>query len=67
MEIQTIKQEDIEKIKADLEIIKNFLLRNDSEGELSDWAKEELAKARSEHRENYIKIEDLRKDIENEL
>lgn len=46
MEIQTIKQEDIEKIKADLEIIKNFLLRNDPEGELSDWAKEALKESR---------------------
>lgn len=67
MEVQSIKQEDIEKIKADLEIIKNFLLRKDPEGELSDWANEELRKARAEPEENYTSLEDLRKEIENQL
>ena len=41
MEMQITR--DIEQIKKDLELIKNILL---SEGELTDWAKRELARAR---------------------
>lgn len=67
MEIRAIKQEDIEKIKADLEIIKNMLLRKDPEGELSDWAKDELERAKNEPEENYTSLEDLKKEIEDEL
>ena len=47
MKTQVVKQEDIEKIKVDLEIIKNMLSKRDPEGELSDWAKEELMIARA--------------------
>ena len=67
MATQTIKQEDIEKIKADLELIKNLLLKRDPEGELSDWAKNELSKARAEVKENYTSLENLRKEIEDDL
>ena len=63
MELKTVKQEDIEKIKNDLEIIKSILIRKDPEGELSDWAKEELAKARAEPRENYISHEEVKRMV----
>tara|TARA_Y100000310_G_C20600424_1_gene772716 strand:- start:219 stop:422 length:204 start_codon:yes stop_codon:yes gene_type:complete len=64
METQIVNTEDINKIKTDLEIIKTLLLQKDPEGELSDWAKEELEKARSEPEENYTSLEDLKKEIE---
>ena len=57
---------DIEKMKYDIEIIKNLLLpKMDDEGELSDWAKEELEKARDESEEECISLEEARNIIEN--
>lgn len=47
---------DIEQIKRDLELIKNILI---SEGELTDWAKEELARAREESEDEYTSLNDL--------
>jgi len=62
-EIQDLR-EDIRKLVVDVALIKNLLAE---EGELSDWAKEELKKAREEPEEDYIELEDLRKEIENDL
>jgi hypothetical protein len=57
-------QKDILKIKKDMEILKRFLMpKADEEGELSDWAKNELEEARKEKRVNRISIEDLKKEI----
>ena len=53
----------IEKLRIDVNIIKGKL----DEGELTDWAKEELEKARKEPDENLTLLEDLRKEIENDL
>ncbi|MBI2044999.1 hypothetical protein HYT23_02995 [Candidatus Pacearchaeota archaeon] len=47
---------DMEGIRKDLELIKNILL---SEGELTDWAKNSLKKARIEDESKYIDLEDL--------
>ena len=47
---------DMVKIQRELELIKRVLL---SEGELTDWAKEELQKARKEDESEYIDLEDL--------
>ena len=57
MEIE-LKQinENLIMLSKDMELIKNVLL---SEGELTDWAKEELAKAREENEDEYISLEAL--------
>ncbi len=66
-ELKTI-DERLLKLVRDVEFIKCLLMSKvDDEGKLSDWAKEELAKARDEPKENYISLEDLRKEIENDL
>ena len=54
---------ELRKIRIDINIIKGKL----DEGELTDWAKKELKKARDEPEENYTDLEDLRKEIENGL
>lgn len=49
------------KIKADLEIIKNFLLKKDPEGELSDWAKNALNDSRATPESECISHEEVKK------
>ena len=49
-------QRDMVQIKRDLELIKNILL---SEGELTDWAKKELKRARAENESEYTNLEEL--------
>jgi len=44
------------KIERDIDLIKNILL---SEGELTDWAKKELTKARNQKKEEYTNIDEL--------
>ena len=63
METETIKKEDIDKIKADLEIIKSMLVRKDPEGELSDWAKEELERSRAIPESECISHQDVKKMV----
>ena len=58
-----IKKEDIKRIKSDLEIIKNLLLRKDPEGELSDWAKKALKEARARPESEYISLEEVKRKI----
>lgn len=55
MEIDVIHR-DMEKIMRDVELIKNILL---SEGELTQWAKNALEKAREEGKSEYTDLEDL--------
>lgn len=55
-----VKIEDLNQLKNDIELIKNLLL---SEGELTDWAKNELATARETADSVFISME----DIENEF
>lgn len=47
---------DLESIKQDLAVIKHIL---SEEGKLSDWAKEQLAKAREEKASSYTDIDDI--------
>jgi len=54
---------EIKQLRIDVNIIKEKL----DDGELTDWAKEELKKARNQPEENYIDLEDLRKEIENDI
>jgi len=65
---QTINDEILEKLnqlQIDITIIKEKL--NDENEILTDWAKEELEKARNEPQEKCTSIGDLRKEIENDL
>lgn len=55
MEIEIIHR-DMEKIRKDIELIKNILI---SEGELTEWAKDALKKARTEEESEYTDLEDL--------
>jgi len=62
METKSIKvnEEQFIKLVNDVELIKTLLLpKYDDEGELSDWAKEELKKAREESVDDYTSLEDL--------
>ncbi len=62
METKTIKvnEEQFIKLVNDVELIKSLLLTKvDDEGELTDWAKDELKKAREESVEDYTSLEDL--------
>ena len=44
-------------------MIKNILLGEDDEGELTDWAQNELAKARAEPEENLLSSEEVERMI----
>ncbi len=62
METKTIKvnEEQFIKLVNDVELIKSLLLTKvDDEGELTDWAKDELKKAREESVEDYTSLEYL--------
>jgi hypothetical protein len=50
----------LKEIKVDINIIKESL---DNDGELTDWAKEELKKAREAPEEDYVSQEEVRKMI----
>lgn len=49
-------RENIKKLMIDVALIKNAFL---NEGELTDWAKEELKKAREENKSEYISLDKL--------
>ena len=66
MESQNICNKDIEQIKIDIELIKGLLMpKIDEEGELSDWAKNELKRARNTPESEYISFEEIKKRIKN--
>lgn len=56
-EITNVRIDDIAQIRQDIELIKNILL---SEGELTDWAKRELAKARQVPESECVSHEDVK-------
>ncbi len=49
-------RKDLAQLKNDVAVIKYVLL---SEGELTDWAKKELAEARKESESEYVPLEKL--------
>ena len=55
IDMNTLHQ-DMIKLQRELELIKNLLI---AEGELSDWAKEELRNAREEEASEYTDLGDL--------
>lgn len=67
METETKEiNEKLIKLARDVSIIKNLLLEEKSEmgeTELTDWAKEELKKAREAPEEEYVSHEELKKQI----
>jgi hypothetical protein len=57
METEThIMHQDILRLRGDIELIKNILI---SEGELSNWAKKAVKKARKEPEEEYTSLSEL--------
>ena len=57
MEIDTnTLHRDMERIRRDVELIKNILM---SEGELTSWAKDALREARGEKESKYTDLENL--------
>jgi len=55
IEIKDLR-EDIKKLMIDVALIKSTLL---NESELTDWAKEELKKAREEDEDKYVSLDEL--------
>jgi len=53
--LESIKR-DIKKLSADIELIKNILIEK---YELSDWAKNELKKARETPENEYVDINEI--------
>ena len=64
MEQQILSNQEIierlNKMQSEINVIKESL---DEDGELTDWAKEELKKAREAPEEDYTSQEDVRKMI----
>ncbi len=61
MEIDTnLLHRDMEKIRRDLDLIKNILM---SEGELTDWAKKELRRARKGPQDSYVSLDVVKKRV----
>ena len=61
MEIETRNiNEKLSRLAKDVELIKNILM---SEGELSDWAVKELAKARNRSRTEKLSNDEVKKRI----
>ena len=62
-----LMREDLMKLRRDMEIIKKLLMSQrrmeDSEGELTDWAKNELKEARKEPDSKYVSLENVKKRI----
>jgi hypothetical protein len=57
METETNEvNKNIMKMRRDIELIKNILI---AEGELSEYAKKELAKARAEKEEEYTSLDEI--------
>ena len=66
-ELQNIRKE-LMQIRMTLEMMKRFIVpEKDPEGELSDWAEQELAEARATPRSEFTSLEDLEKEIKDDL
>lgn len=69
MENQTINinANDLKQLILDVKLMKEILLSGklyyDYEGELSDWAKDELAKARETPDSEYVSMEEIEKEF----
>ncbi|MEK6860657.1 MAG: hypothetical protein AABY07_01680 [Nanoarchaeota archaeon] len=68
METVNVKAEDLKKLMKDVEQIKEMLIAEKEEKEveeieLTDWAKNELEKARKTPRSEYISHEEVKKRI----
>ena len=62
-ELRDIRKELIE-IRMTMELLKKaILIQKDPEGELSDWAKQELAEARATPRSEFVSHEEVKKII----
>lgn len=54
------------KLAKDIELIKGLLMAKiDDEGELSDWAKNELERSRNMPESEYISFDEVKKRIKN--
>ena len=61
-----IIDERLIKLAKDIELIKGLLmLKVDDEGELSDWAKQELEGARNTSESEYVSFDEVKKKIKN--
>ena len=65
MEAVNFSQNDLIQLKNNVEIIKNLLIVKDIEGELTNWASNELRESREEYKTT--SLDDLKKEIEDEL
>ena len=66
MESQNIYNKDIAQIRIDLELIKGLLMpKVDEEGELSNWAKNELKRSRNIPESECVSFEEVKKRIKN--
>ncbi|MBU2616283.1 MAG: hypothetical protein KKC19_04225 [Nanoarchaeota archaeon] len=66
METTTIKTKDLTELIRDVAEIKEMLLEQKDEMEetkLTDWAKEELEKARKRPEKDYTSLEEIKKRI----
>lgn len=69
MEMQTVKVDanDLKKLILDVGLMKEILLSgklySDPEGELTDWAKKELARARATPDSELISMEEIEKEF----
>jgi len=66
-QIKEINSEELKQLIQDVTLLKEILLssfhKEDPEGELSDWAKKELAQARKTPKEEYISMEEIEKEF----
>ena len=66
-EIKDLRRE-IAQIKIALKVMQEtFFASKDPEGELTDWAKQELAEARVALESDFTSLDDFEKELENEL
>ena len=67
METKNVKEEDIKQLIQDVEMLKEILFYNknlqDPEGELTDWAKNQLKLARETPLSQYFSHEEVKKRI----
>ena len=60
-----VNANDLKRLIQEVQFLKDIVMSHkpypDSEGELTDWAKNELAKARKDN--NYISHEELKKEL----
>ena len=65
MRFKDIDEKELRQLIEDVALLKEILLssvhREDPEGELSDWAKKELEKARKTPVSEFIPLENLKK------